>query len=87
MYLPVFTKIIDIMQLFPRTLSYLGEIQLFQRQMCRSPERVNAVNFKCNLLTGPLINMIFKGQRTICTERVFQQCTVTKGLVFTRQSL
>ena len=60
-------------QLFPRKLhaklyTYLGEIQLFQRQTCGKDCKL------CNILTGPLINMIFKGQRAMLKERAFQQC-------------
>ena len=38
---------------------------------------VNAVNLKCNLLTGPLANFFVKGWRTILKERALQQCTAT----------
>ena len=48
---------------------------------------VNAENLICDFQTGPLINMIFKGQQTILKERTFQQFTATKGLVFVRQPL
>jgi len=48
---------------------------------------VNAENFICGLLTGPLINMICKGQQAILKERAFQQSTATQGLLFVRQSL
>ena len=41
---------------------YLGEIQHFQSKCS-----VNAVNFICYLLTGPLIKMIFEGRRTMLT--------------------
>ena len=30
---------------------------------------VNAVKFKCNLLTGSLLNLIFSGQRAMLKER------------------
>ena len=48
---------------------------------------VNPENFICDLQTGPLINMIFKGQWTILKERALQKCTATQGLVFMRLSL
>ena len=38
---------------------------------------VNAEIFICNFFTGPLINQIFKGRRTILKERTFQQCKET----------
>ena len=86
MYLPVFAEIIDIMQLFPSTL-YAKLNTLEKSSTFKDKCVVNALNFNCNLLTGLLVNMIFKGQQTILKERTFQQCTATKGLVFVRQSL
>jgi len=38
---------------------------------------VNAEIFIGNFLTGPLIKIIFIGQRTILKERAFQQCIAT----------
>ena len=38
---------------------------------------VNAEIFTCNLLTDPLINMIFRGQQKMLKERALQQCIAT----------
>jgi len=38
---------------------------------------VNAENFICNIQSGPLINLILMGWRTILKERGFEQCTAT----------
>ena len=48
---------------------------------------VNAENFKCNLQTGPLTNMLFEGRQTMLKARAFQHCIATGGLAFMRQSL
>ena len=74
------------MQYFERTLQ--AELNTL-KEPCTLKGKcaVNAEIFICNFLTDPLINLIFKGQRTILKERAFQQCKATKGLVFVSQSL
>ena len=49
------------------------------KEPCTFKEKcaVNAENFMCDLLSGPLRNIIFKEQRTIFKERAFEQCIAT----------
>jgi len=48
---------------------YFGDTSTFKGKFA-----VNAKHFKCNLQTGPLINMNFEGGRTLLKARAFQQC-------------